>query len=321
MSFPEPFPFREDSRRYGPHRGEIPSFVAAGVGLLLSAVALAVSWPFFPIDARRVDRNHGKVVFQMRCGSCHSFTKSGKLAAGPSLGGISNWGAERIPNMSAEEYIFSSIVTPSAFRAPGVSGEMPEHIADSLSDQDLLDVVVLLSDPEGQVDIHEILSLRRPPRTERTIVEKLPIAQVERGRKLFLTKGRCATCHDLAGLPGSALVAPLLSGVGTVRAEKLREALLQPEKSVTEGYEVWAVIEDGRRQSGRKISETQQTLQLLQVDQDGRLILRSFQKKNFEPLENGAVAKIQSGSLMPSYAKSLNSSEVEDIVAFLTTLR
>jgi ferredoxin/coenzyme F420-reducing hydrogenase delta subunit/cytochrome c2 len=77
------------------------------------------------------------------CRLCHSI-KPGEVKVGPSLAGIATTAATRIPGMSAEEYIRQSIVDPGAYIVPGFDNKMPPYIADSLSEEDLEDLIAFL---------------------------------------------------------------------------------------------------------------------------------------------------------------------------------
>jgi hypothetical protein len=70
-----------------------------------------------------------KVFNELSCSRCHTIDGSGQRSLGPPLHEIGKVGAERKPGMTAAEYILESILDPGAFRAPGVTGGMPEGLA------------------------------------------------------------------------------------------------------------------------------------------------------------------------------------------------
>ena len=76
------------------------------------------------------------------CIKCHSLDASGKY--GPSLKGISKVASERVPGLSAEEYLRQSILEPDAF----IAGDYPEKMgsihAAILSEKDVDDLVAFL---------------------------------------------------------------------------------------------------------------------------------------------------------------------------------
>lgn len=85
------------------------------------------------------------------CKACHSLLP-GQILVGPSLAGIGTLGATREPGKSAEDYIRESIQNPNAYLvsdnptylANGKSA-MPAGLGNSLSDQDLADLIAYLA--------------------------------------------------------------------------------------------------------------------------------------------------------------------------------
>lgn len=88
----------------------------------------------------------GRAVYTAAgCGGCHG-QDANPAISGPDLAGIAGFGAERMPDLTAEEYIRLSIVAPSAFLAPecptGACPDiMPKDYGDRLS-QEQLDALV-----------------------------------------------------------------------------------------------------------------------------------------------------------------------------------
>ncbi|MBP7689565.1 MAG: cytochrome c [Thermoflexales bacterium] len=85
------------------------------------------------------------------CKACHSL-QPGQILVGPSLAGIGTLGATREPGKSAADYIRESIQNPNAYLvsdnptylANGKSA-MPAGLGNSLSDQDLADIIAYLA--------------------------------------------------------------------------------------------------------------------------------------------------------------------------------
>src|SRR5262249_6414248 len=145
----------------------------------------------------------------------------------------------------------------------------------------------------------------------RTAVEKLP-GDPERGRALYHGKGGCAACHIIRGA-GTAM-GPELTEIGARRnSEYLRESLTKPGAAVSEDFLVVSVAtRDGKAVRGMRINEDTFTIQIR--DTAGRL--HSFRKS--------ALAKINKefkASLMPSYESTFTPAELDDIIAFLASLR
>jgi cytochrome c oxidase subunit 2 len=79
----------------------------------------------------------------LTCSTCHSI--DGTSGLGPSLQGIGTTAGARVPGLSAGEYITQSIIDPDAFVVDGFpSGLMPQTFRESLTDQQLADVIAYL---------------------------------------------------------------------------------------------------------------------------------------------------------------------------------
>src|SRR5256712_10011958 len=131
------------------------------------------------------------------------------------------------------------------------------------------------------------------------------------GQTIFEEKGNCTNCHRVNG-KGSR-VAPDLSDVGAIRSpDALRRSLMDPTGSMLPlNRYVRAVTRDGKAITGRRLNEDTYTVQL--IDTEERLV--SLIKSD---LREYAVLKT---SAMPSYTEKLTSGELDDVVAYLRTLK
>ncbi len=77
------------------------------------------------------------------CTTCHSLQPN-QVVVGPSLAGAGTRAATRREGYSAEAYLFEAVKHPGAFIAPGFPNAMPATIADTLSDQQLADLLAFL---------------------------------------------------------------------------------------------------------------------------------------------------------------------------------
>ena len=80
------------------------------------------------------------------CSACHSLDGSvGKgVTQGPSFQGISERAGDRVPELSAVEYLRQSIVDPSAYVVEGFGDNMPKSFRLFLSEEDIDDLVAFL---------------------------------------------------------------------------------------------------------------------------------------------------------------------------------
>jgi putative heme-binding domain-containing protein len=133
-----------------------------------------------------------------------------------------------------------------------------------------------------------------------------------RGRALYESKGGCAGCHIVSGA-GTAL-GPELTEIGARRsADYLREALVKPGATVPEQFLVIsATTRDGKSIRGERITEDTFTIQIR--DAAGRL--HSLRKSDL-----ASFKKLPHESLMPSYEARFNPGELDDLIAYLASLR
>ncbi len=137
------------------------------------------------------------------------------------------------------------------------------------------------------------------------------VGNPERGAELFRSKGGCLQCHMVAGEGGRG--APPLGDIGASRSAKaLKASILWPDEQVLAvDWTVEIVTNSGEQVSGRRLNEDTFSVQVL--DSTGRL--RSLMKSDLSSYD------INKKSSMPPYEDVLSNEEVDDIVAYLTTLR
>ncbi len=131
------------------------------------------------------------------------------------------------------------------------------------------------------------------------------------GKSIYEGKGRCGLCHAVNRKGGS--LGPDLSDVGRRRGTRyLAESLLNPEADVPVGYRAIQVIfKKGPPVTGIRLNEDDISIQLRDLNDD----LRSFLKGNISEI------RYDKPSLMPSYRSTLSDKEIEDVVAYLSSLR
>jgi cytochrome c oxidase cbb3-type subunit III len=145
----------------------------------------------------------------------------------------------------------------------------------------------------------------------RNELTKLP-GDPARGKTYYDSKGSCATCHIVDGRGGN--LGPDLTNVGSRRsAAYLREALVDPGAAVSEDFLVVSIVtRNGQRIRGIRANEDSFTIQM----RDSSGAFHSVRKADLSELK-----KEFSSSLMPSYRDSMSNAEIEDMVAYLATLR
>lgn len=199
-------------------------------------------------------------------------------------------------------------------RGPGLNQPALRHVTDN---QSLFRVIKFgiqggempgawqMTDREAWLVAGYVRSLGRTP------VTKLS-GDPSRGKVIYETKGGCAVCHIVRGEGGN--LGPDLTQVGSRRSpDYLREALIDPGAAAPEGYLVVSVTaQDGRKVRGVRANEDSFTIQL----RDAGNRFHSFRKQELTELK-----KEFGVSTMPAYKTTLTAAEIDDLVAYLASLR
>jgi cytochrome c oxidase cbb3-type subunit III len=132
------------------------------------------------------------------------------------------------------------------------------------------------------------------------------------GGRLYAGKGGCTRCHTVGGRGGA--IGPDLSDIGVRRsAGYLRQALLKPESAVPGDFlQVEIVPRDGVRITGVRLNEDAFSIQIRDL---------SGQFHSFWKSELAQLNKQRGKSPMPSYEGLLTSAELDDLIAYLNSLR
>jgi putative heme-binding domain-containing protein len=118
-------------------------------------------------------------------------------------------------------------------------------------------------------------------------------------------------CHRVNGR--GSRVGPDLSDIGAIRdPDALEQSLIDPTKSMLPiNRFVRAVTRDGKAITGRRLNEDTYTVQL--IDANERLVsLVKAELREYTVLKTSA---------MPSYKDKLTAGELDDVVAYLRTLK
>ena len=297
------------------------------VSLCVAAAAVGLVWvgcsmAYFPLT--QVDLDEGRALFESRCATCHTARDQAVLSYGPNLTNIATAAATRVPDMSAEEYLLESIIRPNAYKKRGDRGVMPADIAAGLRREEVVSIVGYLMTLGGSPQPRRLAPLVNTVRFDTSQNQAdVSFAAAEAGKQLFLTKGGCIQCHRLRELPGSALRAPSLLTAANHDANYLRESLVEPNKSLTPGYERWNIwLDSGKIYSGRLLRDGDESIDLL-VDESGTLSVKRISKSDIEKDDDGQLMmQTTERSTMPGSMESLLSEqEIDQIVAFLLTLK
>jgi putative heme-binding domain-containing protein len=228
----------------------------------------------------------GKTLFGHLCVTCHGFEGTG--GAGPPL--------NRAKLVNAPD--------DAALRA---------IIADGIPNRGMPRVRRTLESEQRQL-VAYVRSLSRTARPPSR-------GNAQKGNELY-AKLNCASCHIIKGQGGT--LGPELSDIGVQRGPQyLRQALVEPAAALPNstlrvqapGYNeflpVRVVMKDGAEVRGIRVNEDLFTIQLR--DLSGKF--HSIRKSNAE-----VIRKEPNTSLMPSFAGKLSEAELDDLVAYLSSL-
>ena len=235
-----------------------------------------------PLLGQVPDADPGEGLFNSLCSRCHGIGGTG--GEGPALQGV------RFRTVDDSEGLGTVIME-------GL-GAMPGHWwLDPGQIQDLSDYVWSLA--------------------------RVPAAAVpgdpEAGRYVFEERDRCLRCHIVDG-EGTGF-GPDLSDIGARRGpESLRLAVVAPGQELPRGeitpHSNFLVVEvvrvDGPRVRGLRIRED--AFHMTLRDRDGRY--HSLARSEIDTVE-----RFPSSSLMPDYARRLDETQIQDLVAYLSSLR
>jgi putative heme-binding domain-containing protein len=167
--------------------------------------------------------------------------------------------------------------------------------------------------PSGwQLSDREVWQAAAFVRTLGRVTEEPVAGDGARGAQLFRTKGGCLKCHTV-GTEGGAL-GPPLTEIGLRRAPSfLRKTLTDPAATAPDGFmRVDLVTRDGRHITGLRLTEDTFSIQVRDFSEG----LHSFWKSDLAELKRSPKR-----TPMPGYATVFSPNEMDDLVAYLASLR
>ena len=162
-----------------------------------------------------------------------------------------------------------------------------------------------------QLNVHEVSSVGAYVRSLGAIPPEVLPGDPSRGERVFQSKG-CVGCHMVAG-KGEGY-GPELTDIGTRRnGAHLRQAVLKPATLLPEGFlYIAAVTQTGATIRGIRVNEDSFNIQI----KDSRGQFHSLAKSELKELK-----RLPNETPMPSYESSLSAAELDDLVAYLASLK
>ncbi|MGA9882583.1 MAG: c-type cytochrome [Candidatus Acidiferrales bacterium] len=266
-------------------------FCAAGVGIAATFLAIPTFASPRPRQEAAVvnptpeDLQQGKATFESACSACHGLDGAGGM--GPNIQGI--------------PFSLGMEATTSVINN-GMSGGMPAF-SGQLSATQIRQVVQYLLTLKHQ-DAYKVTG------------------DPQNGKEVYTSSG-CAACHMIGGQGGDS--APDLSNIGALRdAGYLHTTVLYPGSDLPQQHLfletggkldylfVHLVTKDGHALDGTRVAE------------DSFRIVIEGAKGNFHSFDKTELRELkeQPGkSMMPSYKGKLSGAQVNDLVAYLASLK
>ncbi len=131
------------------------------------------------------------------------------------------------------------------------------------------------------------------------------------GKAIFDGSGRCLSCHRVGAM--GSVMGPNLSDVGSrVSAAALRQSLVDPPTEIEPQNRLYEVVtRDGKTVRGKLLNQDPFSLQML--DSGGQLV--AFVSSDVRD------AHFVEPPAMPSYRGKLTSGQIDDLIAYLASLR
>jgi len=162
-----------------------------------------------------------------------------------------------------------------------------------------------------QLNPHDVASVAAYVRSLGTLPQEHLPGDAARGRSVYDSHA-CAACHMIAG-QGEGY-GPELTSVGARRnGAYLRRALVRPAEALPEDFLYVSVsAKSGESVTGIRVNEDSFTIQI--KDAAGRF--HSFRKAELTELRRRTRE-----TPMPSFEQSLSAADLDDLVAYLSSLR
>ena len=263
-----------------------------------------------------------------RCFTCHSVGGQGSAVRGPNHGqfgekfplAMGARAAERAKersekegrDFSAVDYIVESLASPGAYVVKGYKNEMAVVYAPpiSLSLKEIKAVVAYLMSLGGDLDMAAIDAT--PSDVSQGFYAKISAAAEagggDPGSGAIVYDDNCSECHTLNGEGGE--IGPDITGISAKGLKFISEAILQPVKSLTKGFETWVVIDkEGRQTVGLKTRDEAGEVDITKANGDVTTIARANIKE---------IKIDDTKSVMPDdLSEAMTVKDYQDILSFL----
>jgi putative heme-binding domain-containing protein len=262
-----------------------------------------------------------------RCYTCHSVGDRGSAVRCPNLGvfgqkfalAIGARASERAKlrsektgeDYTSTDYLVESLAKPDAYVVEGFKNEMAIVFAPpiSLNVDEIKAVIAYLQSQDGEFDID---NLENPSGISAAYFQRVEAATAagggDPGAGEVVYEDNCTYCHILNG--EGEEVGPDLTGVGSKGLSFLEDAIINPAKAITKGYETSVVVEnDGRQTKGLLMRDDPDEIDIVKDTGDVVTIARSDIKE---------ITVDETSSVMPGdINEALTVKDFQDLLSYL----
>lgn len=270
----------------------------------------------------------GETIFwgRGRCFTCHSVGDRGSAVRGPNQGQfgerfplpIGLRAVERAKERSAKtgqpytrtDYLVESLTNPGAYVVEGYKNEMAIVYAPpiSLNLHEIKAVLSYLQSQGGDVDLEAI---NNPTELSKKYYAKIQASAAgggdpDNGKLVY--EDNCAECHLIKGEGGE--IGPDLTAISKKGLKFISEAILQPAKKITKGYETFVVVDKkGRKTIGLKTRDDGTEIDITKAT--GEVV--TIAKADIKEITEDKIRSVMPDDLI----EALTVKDYQDVLSFL----
>ena len=281
------------------------------------------------VSAVEITPEGGETIFwgKGRCFTCHSVGGRGSAVRGPNQGVFGEKFQEPIglraesrarerseqtgEEYSVTDYLVESLAVPGAYVVNGYKNEMAIVYSPpiSLNLKEVKAVITYLQSQGGEPDIE---ALNNPSEISAKYIARIQAASAagggDPGAGAIVFEDNCMECHMIQG-EGEEL-GPDLSAISAKGLKFISEAIVEPSKQISEGFETFEVIDlEGRKTVGLKTRDDAEEVDITKAN--GEVV--TIAKSDIKEINSGDLASIMPDDLI----EALTVKDYQDVLSYL----